>query len=236
MAALLSTLSEIVTTVGKQFAQPMKLKAKNNKPKKFLSTRAIRDRQYDVADVFRKWVLAYASQSNENPQCAAFPMDYREFLETYQHKIGCFYADPPYTIDHYSRFYHVLETICLYDYPRLEEMNKKELGKVVMKGLYRSHRHQSPFSIPSQVESAFVGLFERTSQHNCPLLLSYSPFEEGSEDRPRLITLERLEELARKYFDSVEFIAVKQHKHRKLNKTALNTESNANGEIFILCK
>ena len=27
------------------------------------------------------------------------------------------YADPPYTRDHYSRFYHVLETISLFDSP-----------------------------------------------------------------------------------------------------------------------
>ena len=28
------------------------------------------------------------------------------------------YADPPYTRDHYSRFYHVLETLALRDDPR----------------------------------------------------------------------------------------------------------------------
>ena len=27
------------------------------------------------------------------------------------------YADPPYTRDHYSRYYHLLDTLLLYDYP-----------------------------------------------------------------------------------------------------------------------
>ena len=29
------------------------------------------------------------------------------------------YADPPYFEEHYSRYYHVLNTLCLYDYPSL---------------------------------------------------------------------------------------------------------------------
>jgi adenine-specific DNA-methyltransferase len=49
------------------------------------------------------------------------------------------YADPPYASVHYSRFYHVLETLVKYDYPELE-----------FKGRYRGDRHQSPFSQKNQ--------------------------------------------------------------------------------------
>lgn len=54
------------------------------------------------------------------------------------------YADPPYTDDQYSRYYHLLETVILYDYP-----------KVAGAGLYRPHRFQTPFSIKSRAVAAF---------------------------------------------------------------------------------
>lgn len=73
------------------------------------------------------------------------------------------YADPPYSAVHYSRFYHVLETIVLYDHPQLE-----------YKGRYRNNRYQSPFDQKSRVESAFEKLFCAVSRQQCHLLLSYS--------------------------------------------------------------
>ena len=51
-------------------------------------------------------------------------------------KITTVYADPPMSDFQYSRFYHVLNTICLYDYP-----------KSLFKGLYRDDRFSSKFSL-----------------------------------------------------------------------------------------
>jgi adenine-specific DNA-methyltransferase len=46
-------------------------------------------------------------------------MDALEFVEEAEafETIGLVYADPPYTEDQYSRYYHVYETLYLYDYP-----------------------------------------------------------------------------------------------------------------------
>lgn len=79
------------------------------------------------------------------------------------------YADPPYCFVHYSRFYHAIETISLYDYPQIQVKN----GKMV-KGRYREVRHQSPFSIRTKVKGAFEEMFKIISQNNCSLVLSYS--------------------------------------------------------------
>lgn len=73
-----------------------------------------------------------------------------------------FYADPPYTKDHYSRMYHVLETLYLYDYP-------DSLGA----GRTRSTRHLSEFSFASKAENAFHGLAKAASERGAVLVVSY---------------------------------------------------------------
>ena len=72
------------------------------------------------------------------------------------------YADPPYTSDHYSRYYHLYETLLLYDYP-----------KSVATGRYRPNRFVSRFSTKTQVESALRQLIEDCSKLESRLILSY---------------------------------------------------------------
>lgn len=72
------------------------------------------------------------------------------------------YADPPYTTDHYSRYYHLWETLVLYDYPSLTS-----------KGLYRADRFYSPFSIKTQAHSAFESLIESAARLKSTFVLSY---------------------------------------------------------------
>lgn len=72
------------------------------------------------------------------------------------------YADPPYTKDHYSRYYHVYETLYRYDFP-----------DSVGQGRYRSDRVPSQFSILSMAEHAFGGLFAAIASRGLPLILSY---------------------------------------------------------------
>lgn len=77
-------------------------------------------------------------------------------------KIGLVYADPPYTKDQYSRYYHLYETLFRYDFP-----DSKGMGR------YRSDRFSSAFSLATQVESAFCRLFEGVANLGVPLVLSY---------------------------------------------------------------
>ncbi|WP_240181637.1 DNA adenine methylase [Nocardioides sp. 616] len=72
------------------------------------------------------------------------------------------YADPPYTKDHYSRFYHVLETMTAYDYP-----NSFGVGRV------RSDRHLSDFCYRSRVSEAFASLGRLAASSGSELLVSY---------------------------------------------------------------
>jgi len=76
--------------------------------------------------------------------------------------VAVIYADPPYTDDQYSRFYHVLETLCLYDYP-----------KVSSAGLYRPDRFTTPFSLKAQAPKALAKLIFACSRTGADLVLSY---------------------------------------------------------------
>lgn len=73
-----------------------------------------------------------------------------------------FYADPPYTKEHYSRYYHVLETLERYDYPPSEGL-----------GRYRPDRYRSDFALKRKVIPAFHELCNEISSRQGILLLSY---------------------------------------------------------------
>jgi adenine-specific DNA-methyltransferase len=72
------------------------------------------------------------------------------------------YADPPYTDDQYSRFYHVFETLMRYDYPA-----------VFGAGRYRSDRYQTPFSQKAQAAPALEKLAREAAKTGADLVLSY---------------------------------------------------------------
>lgn len=76
--------------------------------------------------------------------------------------VAVVYADPPYTKDHYSRFYHVYETLYRYDFPASQGV-----------GRYRPDRFQTPFSLVRNVEDAFRRLFAGVAKRGLPLVLSY---------------------------------------------------------------
>lgn len=108
-------------------------------------------------------------------------VDYQERLQTLR---PCtIYADPPYCFVHYSRFYHALETIYLYDNPPVQVK-----GGDIVKGRYREERHQSPFCIKTKVTEAFARLLIGVNESGSNLVLSYS--------NTGMITLDELNALA----------------------------------------
>lgn len=72
------------------------------------------------------------------------------------------YADPPYTKDHYSRYYHVYETLLRYDYPPVSGV-----------GRVRDERHLSAFCYRTRVRDAFDSLCATASSAGASLLVSY---------------------------------------------------------------
>lgn len=73
-----------------------------------------------------------------------------------------FYADPPYSKEQYSRFYHVLETLELYDYPDAEGT-----------GRYRPDRLNTPLARKRGVLDATRTICRAISERQGVLVLSY---------------------------------------------------------------
>ena len=131
-------------------------------------------------------------------------LDFSECLKSFEG--GTVYADPPYCFVHYSRFYHAMETLVLYDYPKLQIQK----GRIV-KGRYRENRHQSPFCIKTQVPKAFDDLFSGVKESGSNLVLSYS--------NTGMITIEDLMDKARDHFPNnrIKIITI-DHQHMTLGR------------------
>lgn len=235
LAGLLSTASDIVNTVGKQFAQPIRPRNRSGEPKHGLSHLVERDRSIDVFSKYSDWMGAYSSMPEPTRSHQVLCADYRDGLRDLPDDIGLVYADPPYTRDHYSRFYHVLETLSLRDDPDITEIRRNGNSSLT-RGLYREQRHQSDFCIKSRAPGAFSSMFQAVRNQGLPLVFSYSPYDPESGARPRLLEMDQVVSLAREYFKHVDVQFPKPIAHSKLNSTENNYESLDFGEALIVCE
>jgi adenine-specific DNA methylase len=235
LAAVLSTASEVVNTVGKQFAQPIRPRFSDGRPKPNLCERVARDRTIDVADAFTTWIGRYLALQPSGRNHRVIRSDYADALDSLEGQVSVVYADPPYTRDHYSRYYHVLETLCLRDCPTVSTV-RIDGDDRISRGIYRTDRYQSPFCIKSKASHAFSTLFVKVRCLNVPLVVSYSPFEKNTGARPRLMAIKDIAELARKSFRSVEVVSAGRIAHSKLNRSDMNKAVSYSAETFLICK
>ena len=234
VAATLSVASSIVNTVGKQFAQPLRAKTKSGEIKGGFANAVLRDRGENASEIFKVWISAYSKlKSTEFPH-RALRSDYREALNTLGSEFSVVYADPPYTRDHYSRFYHVLETMCLRDNPSISVMRKAGMS-IPSRGLYREDRHQSPFCIKSEAPKAFADLFSLAGRHNLPIVLSYSPHERGDGTHPRVVSSSDILKIAKQHYRSVEITMIDGSTHNKLNRSDLELSTRQHAEMILTC-
>lgn len=235
VAAVLAAASELVNTVGKQFAQPIRPRDKNGKIKKTLYNQAARDRFKSASDAFLTGLKKLSKNEVADFEHQAIRSDYSDYLSSPAFKEAVVYADPPYTRDHYSRFYHVLETLALRDDPEIST-NTAHGRTLPSRGVYRLNRHQSPFCIRSQAPSAFSALFSKVSSKGLPLVLSYSPYSSEKNAHPRVMTIDQIREVALTFFNSVEVESVGEFSHSRLNRSGLNKEVSFNAEYLFVCR
>lgn len=134
-----------------------------------------------------------------------FNLNYEKLIELPEFDdVDLVYIDPPYTGEQYSRFYHVLETVCKYDNPELE-----------FKGLYRTDRFTSPFSLRTKVFDEFDKLFSILASKDKKIVLSYST--------KGLIKEYEMEYLLKKYFKNCETKRTR-YNHSTQGKGNINLE------------
>jgi adenine-specific DNA methylase len=234
LAPLLSAISDAVNTVGKQFAQPIRPRNSKGIIKSSLGKAASKDRKIDIFKTYENWLKKYNSLKELEYNNVVYKLDYNDALDKLPNNVTVVYADPPYTRDHYSRFYHVLETISLRDLPNISTMVLKGETKL-SRGLYREERHQSPFCIRSQAPEAFENMFQKISAKGLKLVLSYSPYDDSKETHPRVVKMDLLTSLAKKYFNTVEVRSVGEFTHSKLNNSSKHLDASSTAEVLIVC-
>ncbi|GAA4056905.1 DNA adenine methylase [Amphibacillus indicireducens] len=174
-------------------------------------------RRKDILSYFiRKFTEFMTYLKNHDITSQTVSLDYNDCLSVMP-KNSTVYADPPYAFVHYSRFYHALETLVRYDYP-----------KVMYKGRYRTDRHQSPFCIKSKVRDAFVSMFDGVSRKESNLVLSYS--------NTGMIALEELIELANTKFSKGYNIEVRVQDYQHSTMGRKEDKSRNVQEALILIK
>lgn len=233
-AVALSTASTLVNTVGKQFAQPIQPRSKSGVVKPGLANSVHKDRSLDSLGTYRGWLEKYSELPHTRGNHQAIRADYLDALRQYGSHCSVVYADPPYTRDHYSRFYHVLETMCLRDNPTTSLVVRNGASSL-SRGVYRNDRHQSLFCIRSTAPGAFESLFSNARQLDLPLVLSYSPHEEGDGTHPRVVSMQQIVELAGKYYRKVETLAVEGVTHNRLNRNGLKLKKRDQAEVIVKC-
>lgn len=235
IAALLSTASDISNTVGNQFAQPLRPRDKQGKPKSSLSKKVKIDREKSIVNTLAKWIAKYSELPTPIFNHKTVRADFTEAMKNTTDEIGVIYADPPYTRDHYSRFYHVLETIALQDQPSIARFSTSPDSRF-SRGIYRDDRHQSPFCIKSTAPDAFRSLFSLSQNLSAPLILSYSPYEAADGTHPRVVSRSQLMSVALEFFENVDCIELDGFNHSMLNKSDSKLKARAQSEILLICR
>ena len=157
--ALCQAASKVATTTG-HFAQHMRVNERNRA--RFIAQRR--------RSIWREWLQALfevrpIGTRQWRVRNRVFSQDAVELLEDLKHddaRPAVVYADPPYTQDQYSRYYHLYETLMKYDYP-------SSSGS----GRYRPDRFASPYCMKTKVRDAMERLVAGCAGLGSTLVLSY---------------------------------------------------------------
>ena len=224
LTALMSTASNASYSAGKHFAQFHNLR---NEVTEFHKERLIGDRQIEVkqhATESLASIITASNQSGSGHQQVNGPME--ELMgETFH--FDWIYADPPYTAQQYSRFYHLLES-----YASTEPIRLMQKEGEPTRGLIppKEDRHQSRFSRKTTIENAFKDLISLSEKTDANLAISYST---SRKKNSRMISLDKLRLLLGSAFE-VEMIRF-DHKYREFNKAELSDNSDSE-DVLLLCR
>lgn len=164
LACVVSSLTYCVSSTT-HLAQFLKPSSERN------SKNLLKKRSLKVIDLVISR-LRLLSNQNVPRNGTVLNSDFRDAIDKLKLDSTCVvYADPPYFKEHYSRYYHVLDTFVLYDYPELT-FNKR-LGETT-KGRYREDRLVSDFGKKSLVRNAFDELCDSCLKYGNKLAISYA--------------------------------------------------------------
>lgn len=234
LAAMLTALSfaasRSVHSAGKHFAQPLKLS-----PTDFHRRRLLSDRALSVDDAFRVGLAEVersARPPGENHVVELVEAERVDGSRLRELGVRSVYADPPYTAQQYSRFYHVLDVL-VSGRPATLQLR----GDRVTTGLYPVDRHRSRFCSRTQAPAAFAELSRHVRDAGARLVVSYSVSDHASVGNARSIGLEPLLDLLRKTFGSrgvhMEELDIR---YRQFNSSGFSSPTRNDTEVLIVAE
>lgn len=218
MSLLIYGLECSVSSIGDHFAQPQIFKI--TKAKKHVKglEKLLLKKMVNLHDTLATKQIEFKNiktedYSNKNK---AFCMDCIELLNNNRimNDVDVIYIDPPYTNAHYSRFYHILETLVKYNYPTIE-----------FNGRYSKDRYQSPFCQKKNAYKAFEKMIKICADNKKKLVISYSDTEQC------LISYEDISAICNKYYRSVIINKI-DYLYRNLGQKPNKVKGN---ELLIVC-
>lgn len=212
LLGLCKAVSKTCTTTG-HFAQYLTINSNNRKY-------YIKKRNINLLNTFENEIstcspVGDAIWRSENRAYNCDAVSLLTQLINSGYRPGVIYADPPYTEDQYSRYYHLYETIIKYDYP-----------PVASKARYRDDRYRSCFSLKTKVNDSMSKLIELCSQLQADLVLSY-PKKGLLPDSEVNIT-----KILNEHYDFVDTIRFADHTHSSFGASTTSSKQNVVELIF----
>jgi adenine-specific DNA methylase len=233
VTALLAAASAAAFSPGKHFAQPHKIDP--TKDLTFHHQRILADRSVDVVSVANAWIgqiATYGRVGTEGHVVIQRPVEALTSADLIRHGVRVVYADPPYTAQQYSRFYHALDTLAVGRLRPLQQTRDQVTG-----GLYPVGRYLSPYSSKRQARHAFAQLASLCHGATSTLLLSYSSSAKASNGNERMITLTALRDiLGEAYGRSAVEVLELDHRYRQFNHRSVARAARADPEILVIAR
>lgn len=164
-SALFFAMKECVFSKDGHMAQPLD-KDKN-------SSKLLKIRSRSIMEKFEEKLLEFGTDDFviSDKKNKTFNLDFNDLLKDKNtlNDLGFIYADPPYTDMQYSRYYHLLNTLVLYDYPQISLTRG-----VLSNGLYREGRFQSDLSKKSKATEQINELFRACKENKINIGLSFA--------------------------------------------------------------
>ena len=156
--ALCVAVGKCATTTG-HFAQPLSPKLKNLTRFRRQRSRSIYS---EMLGALAKLRMVKTTPCRLNRSYNTDAVALLDVLSKKKTRPSIIYADPPYTKDQYSRYYHIYDTLVSYVEPGC-----------VGKGRYPTHRLVSNFSLKTKARQELDKLITLAAQNDATLILSY---------------------------------------------------------------
>ena len=234
LTALYSTLSTIVHSAGKHFAQPIGITVFDKN--KITNIRLFENRSYDVDALFigfLKEIFAKTGNLKTLQPCVSTCNNVQDecFANLLEDKnISVIYADPPYTAQQYSRFYHIPEVVRYYKYPQLQQHRGH-----ITQGLYPDGKFKSDFCSKTKAKEAFRTVFNLVKKTQCSFVLSYSESKKDATGNERMVTRNDILSIAEEFIPNYKSKQLRfDFDYKQLNSSAKVVHDKEDKEFLII--